>query len=397
MNKLTLSIMHISPEALDTLNRLLDQFRSEHRIEVDLLELDWSSARDTFSRVAVYQQGPDISEIGSTWLPDYASMNSLLPIFPKDLPDTINRNNYNASAWQSAHLYGDNTLWSIPWLEDTMIIFYRADILKEAGVNIEEAFSTVDALDEAAARLSNFGVSIPFLIPTAYNKFVALHTLASWVWTAGGAFTSEDGSQMYFADAKALAGMRKYLHLLHYISPEGRELLLKPVAVEELLRRDKVAMTFGTLRWPDNSFPAADREKWRPAVSPGIPFAGGSHLVVWRHTRNLAAAIRLLQFLTRPEIIADYAFGAAKALPAHKEAQALVKDDNPAWKVMMDSASKGRTYGPVRLWGIIETRLLNMLPVVVNAYLENPEIHIDQLLEEHVVDLAKRLNLTFSS
>lgn len=387
--------MRVSSKTTDTLKQILDQYKSKYHVEVELLELDWVTARDDLNRVAYMQQGPDISQVGSTWLSDYAAMNALLPISPKELPDVTSRKNYHASAWQSVHLHGDKTIWAIPWLEEPYIIYYQAGILEAAGIDAKDAFATVGAFDETAARLSDFGISVPVLIPIVVNRFVFLHTLASWVWSAGGQFTSEDGSKMRFNEPEALAGMRKYFSLLRHVAPESRDLLLKKETSKELLHSKNMAITFGTLRWPLKDIAPQDADKWHSAILPGTRFMGGSSLAAWKHTRNKKAVLNLIHFLMQPDIALKYA-NASWSLPTHKEAQSLAKKEDPTRRIMIEALSSGRSYKPVRLWGMIETRLLDALMGVGISYLENPQVDIDNLLEEYVVSLAKRLNMTLS-
>ena len=153
MEKLKFSVMRHSPQMFGTLRSLLDQFTAEYHIEVELLELDWNTARDDLTRIALYQQGPDLSEIGSTWMPDLASMNALRPLQLADLPDVLKTENFNPSTWEQIRILGDSTIWAVPWLEETFVIHYRADILNDAGIDPVEAFSSHDAIDETAARL----------------------------------------------------------------------------------------------------------------------------------------------------------------------------------------------------------------------------------------------------
>ena len=387
--------MHVNSKTTDTLKKILDQYKSKYHVEVELLELDWATARDDLNRVAYMQQGPDISQVGSTWLSDYASMNALLPISPKALPDVTNRENYHVSTWQSVHIYGDKTIWAIPWLEEPYVIYYQADILEEAGIDAKDAFATVDAFDETAARLSDFGISVPVLIPIAVNRFVFLHTVASWVWSAGGQFTSEDGRKIRFNEPEALAGMRKYFSLLRHVAPESRNLLLKEEASKELLRSRNMAITFGTLLWPLEDIAPQDAHKWHSAVLPGTRFIGGSSLAVWKHTRQKKEVLDLIRFLMQSDIALEYA-NASWSLPTHKEAQSLAREEDPTRRVMIEALSSGRSYRPVRMWGMIETRLLDALTEIATSYLENPQVDIDNLLEKYVVSLAKRLNMSLS-
>ena len=398
MEKIKFSVMHHSPQMLDTLRGLLEQFTAEHHFEVELIELDWNTARDDLTRVALYQQGPDLSEVGSTWITDLASMDALHPFHPSELPDVLRIENYNPGVWQQIRMFGDHTIWAIPWLEETFVIHYRADIFEDAGIDPAEAFVSHDALDDVAERLSELGVAIPVLLPTSYDKFGILHTIASWVWAAGGRFTSDDGRVMQFGEPNALEGMRKFIRLGRHIESNSRAKLFTP-EVSRLFRSGEAAITFGSLtqRLPIEEIAPQVAQNWRAAVLPGPHFIGGAHLVMWKHTRHPNAVFELIRFLSRPEIALECAQSSV-ALPAHRDAQSFAKITNdPIQNIMLDSLRTGRSYRPVKMWGMIETRLIDALIEVENKYLSDPTNDLDELLTDHIVTQANRLNIALAS
>src|SRR5258708_12566230 len=71
------SAEHIQP--------LLDQFEAANDIHVRLRPMSWDVAWGDLVRVALYGDGPDVSEIGSTWLGDFVAMNALHPFHPSNI------------------------------------------------------------------------------------------------------------------------------------------------------------------------------------------------------------------------------------------------------------------------------------------------------------------------
>ena len=54
----------------------------------------------------------------------------------------MNQDVFVGPAWQSATMYGDDRVWSIPWSSFTFLVHYRRDHLKAAGVSEEHAFDS---------------------------------------------------------------------------------------------------------------------------------------------------------------------------------------------------------------------------------------------------------------
>ena len=152
MDEIQLSVMLHSPQTEDVLRGLLAQFEAQERVRVRLWLLDWVTARAELTRMAMYQQGPDVSEVGTTWIPDLVAMNGLRPFTPKELAGIGGREAFVPVSWQTVSLTHDPACWALPWLAETYAIHYRRDWLRQAGVDEASAFVDHAALDATAAR-----------------------------------------------------------------------------------------------------------------------------------------------------------------------------------------------------------------------------------------------------
>lgn len=77
MAEIELSIMSRGPTTADDLRPLLEEFEVKNRTRVRLRIFEWDTAWADLVKVALYQDGPDVSEIGSTWLGSFVAMNAL--------------------------------------------------------------------------------------------------------------------------------------------------------------------------------------------------------------------------------------------------------------------------------------------------------------------------------
>ena len=99
--ELEFSIMAESPANIQP---LLDQFEAEHRIRVRLRLLTWDIAWSDLVKVALYRDGPDVSEIGSTWLGDLVAMNALRPFAEQELAALGKPSDFLPSAWNGGRV-----------------------------------------------------------------------------------------------------------------------------------------------------------------------------------------------------------------------------------------------------------------------------------------------------
>jgi hypothetical protein len=73
MSVITLSSM------LDPGTLRLDAFESQYRVRVQPQNTAWGGAWDELLHFALYGQGADVSEIGSTWLSSFIDMEAIRP------------------------------------------------------------------------------------------------------------------------------------------------------------------------------------------------------------------------------------------------------------------------------------------------------------------------------
>src|SRR4030042_4455959 len=167
--------MSRGPTTVADLQPLLDQFEAEQRVHVRLRVLNWDTAWADLLKVALYQYGPDVSEIGSTWLSSFVAMDALHP-FGSSGPSAAGAPSaFLASSWQSgvmAQRLGEPALpWAIPWWADPRIIYFRRDILAQAGVDpAQAAFDSPDHLAHTLGQLQAAGVPIPWVVPTHQSR-----------------------------------------------------------------------------------------------------------------------------------------------------------------------------------------------------------------------------------
>src|SRR5262249_29893323 len=136
--------------AIDQLRRLLNTFEAQFHTRVKIRVLSWNQAWPEMMNYALYGGGPAVSEIGSTWVGSLVGMNRLRSFKTQEVSDPAK---FLSAAWQTTSLYGDPTVWAMPWLTDTRILYYRRDLLEKAGVDPQSAFESAEAMEHSLSRL----------------------------------------------------------------------------------------------------------------------------------------------------------------------------------------------------------------------------------------------------
>ncbi len=385
------SLMAGSPASIQP---LLSQFEAQHGVHVRPRLMRWDVAWSDLVKVALYGDGPDVSEIGSTWLGDLIAMNALRPFAPGELALFGGPSAFLPSTLQAAQLLGDAQQWAIPWLTGARLLFYRRSLMARAGVDESAAFADPAQLHHTLERLASAGVAVPWTVPTGPTHTTLLN-VSSWVWGAGGDFISPDGKRTVFSQPEAVAGMRAYFALGRHLAPSVRALTgLQPD--DQFLHQPGTALTlsgpwlFGAAQGLAAANLPADLGV---ALPPGPSFVGGSHLVIWKHSRHPEAALQLAAYLNQrqPQLAYSQAVG---LIPTRLEALAEPPfATHPFWQLATRGLRTGRSFRVTRSWGLMEDRLTTALANLWTDVLADPDADLAAAIYRRLEPLAKRLDL----
>lgn len=393
MAELLLSVMHGVKELKGLLQELLQDFELKYNIPARAQLIGWDKGRSKLIDFALDKKGPDVSEMGTTWLSGFTAMNAIRPFEEYEISRFGGPSAFLPVAWQSG-LSLNGHVWSIPWLTDTRIIYYRRDLLAKAGIDEQIAFQTFDHLTETLSCLKASGVAVPWVIPMN-SEGVTLHSVAPWVWHRGGTFIRDDGHKTRFSEPEALAGITDYFQKqLPYLAPSIFH-LSESQCIERFQRGDVAAAVSGYwlldhIRSGQAAPEVADN--LGVAVFPGIPFVGGSNLVIWAYSYKPLIALKLVEFLTSYEVQSNYILQAGQ-IPARLDVLAGPPfTTDPYFQVIRQSLETGRPLTATYLWGKVEDRLLTVINNIWSQLLADPTLDIETVVAAQFKLLATRLD-----
>lgn len=388
MRAITFSVLSNSARTLQALQELVAQFEARQRIHVEIRPLTWASAWDEYARMAVDGDVPDVSEVGTTWVSPLAAMSVLRPYSPADLGPIGGPGVFHGGIWRTCA--DARNVWAMPWLLDTRLIWYWRDMLTTAGIPEAGAFSSHDEISRTFERLKAAGIA-PWVTATQATR-VTLQNAASWVWAHGGDVLHAHRPEVVFDQPESLAGLKAFLSLYAYLTPELRG--LNDVDSDAAFSERRAAVTVAGPWLPDTITAASGRLSPELGVAPmpGWSWMGGSNLVIWRRSLQELAALDLVRFLTSRAAQSVFA-RVGSLMPARLDVltdPALTSD--PIYQTMSTNAQRGRIIPAPRLWGAIEAQLRDTLTVVGREAMASPDADLDAILRRHLVPVARRLN-----
>jgi multiple sugar transport system substrate-binding protein len=392
-----LSVMEHGRDFPQLMRTLLDQFEHDTRLKVNLRILTWENAWSELVRVGLYGDGPQVSEIGSTWLSEFVGMGALRPFSQHELVHNLSPEQYLPSARASTLVSGGagmaDTIWAVPWMADTRVVYYRPEVFARAGVDPQRAFQTPQTLLEAGAQFQAAGVSNLLVLPTRFTH-ITLHNIASWLWGSGGDFLTLDCRQVQFDTPTARAAFHAYFDLIKYLSPSARN--LDDHGMHASYRRGEAAAVL-TGTWLQGSLTPEVAALTQHAAPPGTPYLGGSQLVIWKHARPSAPAMALVHYLTSADVQQHFV-ETTGLFPNRLDVLSQAKfQQDPFLQRVAEGLKQARAFPVFSLWGLVEKRLTEAFTAIWADILSAAEPDVHAIVDRHVFATARRLNATLTS
>jgi multiple sugar transport system substrate-binding protein len=355
-------------------------FTRETGLPVQVEVLEWDHARARLdSGLSLRSGGPDVVQLGTSWVSDYASRGLLAPL-DRQLPQ-LRPERFLVTSLATTRIDGSDTLWAVPWFVDVRVLLGNRRILDSLEVrNVDLADwqkfrATLRRIRTAGLRTAD-GVPIqPFGFPGA-NDWNVPHNFAPWIWSEGGDFVRKDADgrwESFLLDRTTVRGIRRYMEFVpdSLVDPAllsrntaevarafcaGTQAFV--VSTSELVRKIRIqGDSGGLLESPIGK--AGIRAFPLPIGEAGsVAFVGGSDLCLPASRKSDPDALRLLLFLTRADNMDLYARRIG-FLPADKE---VLKDwaKDPTDRVLIQAADRGRAYPTIPRWSAIESELTGL-------------------------------------
>ncbi|WP_430392203.1 sugar ABC transporter substrate-binding protein [Dyella sp. 20L07] len=283
--------------------KLLPQFEREHPdIHVEVQQLPLTAAHQKLLTAFAGGSTPDVSQLGNTWIPEFATLQALEPLQSRvDTSTTVPASDYFPNIWATNVV--DSSLYGVPWYVDTRLLFYRVDLLKAAGFNAPPR-------DWAEWRRMMAALSHPqqgiygILLPT--NEYEQLMSLALQQPES----MLRDGDRYgNFRSEGFKRALTFYVDTFRKEQAPGITIVQAGNPWDEFGRGVYAFYLSGP--WNLGEFrkrlPASEQDEWSTAPlpgpdGPGAGAAGGSSLVIFRRSPNKEAAWALIEYLARPEV-----------------------------------------------------------------------------------------------
>lgn len=371
---------------------LLPDFHAEHPdIRIRVQQIPWTAAHEKLLTAFVGDAMPDIAQLGNTWVPEFELLGGLENLEPWVASSSVvDREDYFEGIWATNVL--EDSTYGVPWYVDTRLLFYRSDLLREAGYDAPaeswgEWMEQLRALDDVTGA-GNFAV----LLPT--NEWQ--HPVVFGLQAESG-LLRDGATRGDFQSPEFRRAFEFYINIF-------REGLAPAVGTTQIsniyqeFERGYFAI-YPTGPWNIGEFrrrlPPGMQDEWMTAPMPGpegeasgVSVAGGASLVMFRTARHKPEAWAFIEYLSRPDIQARF-YEMTGNLPARMSTWEMtdLRDDRYA-QAFWEQLQRVRPTPQVPEWERIAQRIFQAAEQViqgnvsVDAALQALDRDVDQILEK---------------
>ncbi|TSB45603.1 extracellular solute-binding protein [Alkalicoccobacillus porphyridii] len=313
-DQVTLDVWAIGWEAEQLVNEgYIQRFEDENPgVKVNLQAIPWDNIYDNLLTAVASGSGPDVVQLGTSYMADFASTGALLPLdeYVEEYPN-LDPDHFFEGATDSA-LYNDE-LMAVPWYVETRVLFYRTDLLADVGY--PDGPETWEELYEAAKKLYDrghglYGMTLPENDDTIPYIFA---------WQNGVEFET-DNMGVDFSDPKFVESVEYYTRFFREdLAPLGLGLDpmqsfvdgIQPMFFEPPYRYQQLI----------DNYP--DFDDWDTKMMPGkennVSVIGGSNMAVFEWSEHPDESVAFLSYLTDRDTQIDY-FNDVRVLPPRVDA-----------------------------------------------------------------------------
>jgi multiple sugar transport system substrate-binding protein len=376
----------------EAVGALLPEFERRYPdIRVRVQQIPWRAAHEKLLTAYAGDAMPDLFQLGNTWIPEFVAIHAIEPLDARVTSSSgVVAEDYFSGIWETNRVEGH--LYGVPWYIDTRLIFYRKDILEQAGyTELPRTWTRwLEAMSRIKQRLGkeHYAILLPL---TEWQQPVIL------ALQQGAELLSDEAQYGNFQSRPFREAYSFYLDLF-------RQNLAPAVGETQItnLYRDFANGHFAMLitgPWNLGEFerrlPPTLQGKWATAPlpgpdedHPGVSLAGGASLTISRASRHKDAVWKFIEYLSEPESQSAF-YRLTGDLPARRSAwekTALI--DHPQARAFWDQLQLLRSTPKIPEWERIASQIARYSEAVVRERMTTDEAlaaldrTVDDLLEK---------------
>ena len=297
----------------DALPKLAKEFEADNPgVKVNVTGIPFDSGHDKLSTAITAGKTPDISQIGTTWMGEFATQ-ALDPT-----PSSIDKSVFFEGAQKTTEVGG--TSYGVPWYVETRVVYYRKDLAAKAGIT---TMPTDWAGLKAMAKAMQTKAGAKWGIDLQPGGQGSWQSVMPFAWSNGAEVATADQKKFTF-DTPQMTEAVKYWQSYFTEGISQKQIPLNTIQPDFI--KGTVPMFIsgpwemaGLEKDGGAGFKAKYGVMQMPKQKTATSFVGGSDLVVFKSSKNRDTAWKFVQWLSDPKTQVKW-YGISTDLPSVKSA-----------------------------------------------------------------------------
>jgi multiple sugar transport system substrate-binding protein len=281
-------------------------------VKIVVTAIPFDAAHDKLATAITANKTPDVSQIGTTWMGEFAAQ-AFSPT-----PASIDKAAFFEGAQKTTEVGG--TSYGVPWYVETRLVYYRKDLAAKAGyTTLPTDWAGLKAMAKAMQTKAGAKWGID-LQPGGQGSW---QSVLPFAWSNGAEVATAD-QKKYTFDTPETTEAVKYYQSFFTDKIAAKQLPLNSRAPSFV---DGSVPMFISGPWEMGGLndlgKAGFKEKYgvmqMPKQKTATSFVGGSDLAVFKNSKNRDSAWKFVQWLSDPKTQVKF-FALSTDLPSVKSA-----------------------------------------------------------------------------
>lgn len=310
-----------NPEIKPTIEQMVADFEAANPgIKVNMTDLTWANGHEKIAIALASGKGPDVLELGSDWIAQFADSDQLT-----DLSEIKPLDTAKFTGWGMARYQGK--IYAHPWILGTRVLFANRALLKRAGYAKNWAPITWVEFKQACLDINRLGKNIYGWGSNTAEKHRLYKKYLPFFWSSKAQIFSDKNHFCVVASERAVEALDFYKELHDSCGYVANQRGIEDAFLDGkvgfilsgdwLLKRidsEKRSIDFATYIFPG---------PFRRVLTqfPGTSFLGGEFLAIPKASNKKETALKLIEFITSAENQLKFCKANFSACPSSKVAQ----------------------------------------------------------------------------
>lgn len=308
-------------EEAKKMDSIVVPFEEKTGYDVEIQAIPWGEAHNKLLTVVASKSGPDVIQMGTTWMPEFVEAEAFVDLTPyMDTYQNLKPDNFFEGSVATTQY--DGKTFGAPLFADTRLLFYRTDVLSSVGYDAPP--KTWDELKDVSAKLKARGENF-YGMNWDLKEQSLIFMLAN-----------QAGAKYYGTEYDKNYNTPEFIESVEYLKSfvvAEESLLDASIEVVQGFKDEGMLPIFIGGPWMINVINDNAPEiagKWATAILPkgkvnNDSILGGTNLTVFAHSKVKDASVEFIDFMSSKESQYNW-FKATSTLPANKAVWAENKE-----------------------------------------------------------------------